>query len=181
MLNDPIARRYFVMNTFDGVMTVMGLILGGAFTIADPLVLFKTGLGASLAIMISGFFGAYMTEKAERTAEIKILEKHLFRSLKGTQVEKTARGKTLMLAAIDGLSPFLGSFLPLLPFLFAHFGVLDFASAFVVAMALAFGLLVFLGIYLGKIMEENPWKMGLLFMVGGVSVGVLGSMIGKLL
>ena len=168
MLTDPIARRYFVMNTFDGVLTVMGLVLGGALTIADPLTVFKTGLGASLAIAISGFFGAYMAEQAEQTAEIKNLERQLLHSLKGTDIHKKAKKKVLMLAMVDGISPFLGSFLPLLPFLLSHLGFLSFGVAFVSSLALAFLILLMLGFYLGKIMNERPWKSVLVFVIGGV-------------
>jgi len=181
IFKDPIARRYFVMNTFDGVLTVMGLVLGGALTIADPLTVFKTGLGASLAIMISGFFGAYMAEKAEQTASIKKLERQLLHKLDGTTVHEKAKAKVLMLALVDGFSPFFGSFLPILPFLFAHLGFLSFGLAFASSIVIAFILLIFLGIFLGKIMEESPWKMGFFFVLGGVLIGVLGSLIEKLL
>jgi hypothetical protein len=48
-----IVRRYFVMNGFDGAMT-------------KPEVILLAGFGACPAMGGSGFFGAFMAERAER-------------------------------------------------------------------------------------------------------------------
>ncbi len=170
---DPIGRRYFVMNAFDGVMTALGIVLGGGLAIAEPLKLFKAGFGASLAIMVSGFWGAFMAERAERKAEIKEMERHLLRSLKGSRIEEEAKKKMLELALIDALSPFLGSLLPLLPFLAAHFNLIPFMVAYFSSIALSFLVLIFLGAYLAKITGENPLITGLIFASGGFVIGLL--------
>ncbi|MHA2277950.1 MAG: VIT1/CCC1 transporter family protein, partial [Candidatus Kariarchaeaceae archaeon] len=62
-----IARRYFVMNGFDGVLTVFGIILG-AFLVGyeSPKEIIVPGIGASFAIGISGFWIAFLTEQAEQ-------------------------------------------------------------------------------------------------------------------
>lgn len=68
----PIARRYFVMNAFDGVLTALGLIIGtfilflrdpSGATQADIVI---PGLATTLAIGISGIMGAFLAETAER-------------------------------------------------------------------------------------------------------------------
>jgi len=70
-----IARRYFVKNGMDGSMTVLGIILGSwAARVKNPYVIVMAGLGACLAMGVSGLFGAYITEKAERKRIIKNLE-----------------------------------------------------------------------------------------------------------
>ncbi len=70
-----IARRYFVMNFFDGVLTVLGVILAkfilflGGVEIDSNLILVQ-GLAISIAIGVSGITGGLLTEKAERTKNI---------------------------------------------------------------------------------------------------------------
>ena len=70
-----IARRYFVMNGFDGAMTVFGIVLGSWIAgVSKPNIIILAGLGACLAMGISGFSGAYMAEKAERERHLKEME-----------------------------------------------------------------------------------------------------------
>jgi len=71
-----IARRYLAMNAFDGALTMLGLILGGLFTInpSDPTAgfnaIFLAAAGTSIAMAISGFSGSYLAESAERDREV---------------------------------------------------------------------------------------------------------------
>lgn len=66
-----IMRRYFVMNCFDGVLTVLGLIianfllyLSGHYLPSNLIIV--PGLTTTLAIGVSGIAGASITESAER-------------------------------------------------------------------------------------------------------------------
>ena len=73
---EEMARRYFVMNSFDGILTVLGILLGswvanGTNVKAIIYVTFAT----CFAMFISGFFGTFMTERAERERELKEIEK----------------------------------------------------------------------------------------------------------
>ena len=70
-----IARRVFANNSFDGILTIMGILLGAYYAgIDSAMVIIKTGLGASIAMGVSGAWGAYYTEKAERKKKIHELE-----------------------------------------------------------------------------------------------------------
>ncbi|MFW9820665.1 MAG: VIT1/CCC1 transporter family protein [Candidatus Thorarchaeota archaeon] len=68
-----IARRYFVNNFYDGMLTVLGILLGffililkeGQSTVASHLVIL-TGVGSSISMFISGLTGSYLSEKAEQ-------------------------------------------------------------------------------------------------------------------
>ena len=63
-----IARRYFAMNAFDGVLTIIGVLMGTmAANVADPAIVLTTGLATAVSMGISGLWGAYLTETAERT------------------------------------------------------------------------------------------------------------------
>jgi len=70
-----IARRYFVMNFFDGVLTVLGVIIGFFVYFLDGNIphsseILISGLSVSVAIGISGITGGYLAEKAERKKNI---------------------------------------------------------------------------------------------------------------
>ncbi|MFW9901376.1 MAG: VIT1/CCC1 transporter family protein [Candidatus Thorarchaeota archaeon] len=68
-----IARRYFVNNFYDGMLTVLGILLGffavilndGQVSIDSHLVIL-TGLGSCISMFISGLTGSYLSEKAEQ-------------------------------------------------------------------------------------------------------------------
>lgn len=68
-----IARRYFVNNFYDGMLTVLGILLGffvlilkgGQISIDSHLVVL-TGVGSSISMFISGITGSYLSEKAEQ-------------------------------------------------------------------------------------------------------------------
>ncbi len=173
LFSDPVARRYFVMNTYDGVMTALGIIFGTFLGNVPPATVFKAGLGASIAIMISGLWGAYMAERAERLAEKKEMEKLLLKPLDGTTVEEKLRERVLLNALIDGLSPFLGSLLPLFPFLLADSGIIGITLARISSVIMALLILIFLGVFLAKISGEKPLKRALIFLTGGLLTGAI--------
>jgi len=68
-----IARRYFVNNFYDGMLTVLGILLGffaiilneGQVSIDSHLVIL-TGVGSCISMFISGLTGSYLSEKAEQ-------------------------------------------------------------------------------------------------------------------
>ena len=54
-----ILRRYFVMNAFDGALTIFGVILGAfAAGITEFSLVVSIGLATSIAVGISGIWGA---------------------------------------------------------------------------------------------------------------------------
>ncbi|MHA1725110.1 MAG: VIT1/CCC1 transporter family protein [Promethearchaeota archaeon] len=69
----PISRRYFVNNFYDGMLTLLGILLGffvvilkgGEPFIESSLVIY-TGLGTDISMFISGFSGSYLSERAEQ-------------------------------------------------------------------------------------------------------------------
>jgi hypothetical protein len=64
----PIGRKYFIMNAFDGATTILGIGVGAyVVEIANEFWVILSGLGATLAMGLSGFAGSYMTKEAEHT------------------------------------------------------------------------------------------------------------------
>ena len=79
-----IARRKFFNNAFDGALTVSGIVSGNfIFFIThrteplSPAFIIITGLSTALAIGISGLWGAFLSEDAERKKKLADLKKEM--------------------------------------------------------------------------------------------------------
>lgn len=67
------ARRYFVNNFYDGMLTVLGILLGFFVVLLkdnlvniDSNLVVLAGLGSSISMLISGLTGSYLSERAEQ-------------------------------------------------------------------------------------------------------------------
>lgn len=169
-----IARRYFVMNAFDGALTILGVILGAFMAReVDPRVIIGAGVGASLAMGISGAMGAYMAERAERRRSLKELENQMFRNLDGSILDKASRAAALWIAFVDGLSPALAAAIPLIPFAMALAHIITVETGLIVSLTLNLLTLFTLGVFLGRVSEENVWIHGLLMVGAGILTALL--------
>jgi predicted membrane protein (TIGR00267 family) len=155
-----IARRYFVMNGFDGAMTIFGIVLGSWMAgVTKPQVVLLAGFGACLAMGVSGFFGAFMAEKAERERHLKDMEEATKNQVDPIHYD-AARFVVYYVALIDGLSPALTATISLTPFILAAIKIISISNAYFASLALSMASLFLLGIYLGKIAKENGWLYG---------------------
>jgi predicted membrane protein (TIGR00267 family) len=170
----PIARRYFAMNAFDGTLTIMGIILASHFALHhDPRTIVSAGIGACLAMMFSGLAGTYLAEKAEREREFKEMERAMLRKLDKTLVQKASRFAIIVSSIVDGFAPFLAGLILLTPFLLIVVGIpLAWETAVLISAVVGFTMLFLLGIFLGRISEQNPWFYGLQTLGAGVATAV---------
>jgi len=173
-----IARRYFVMNAFDGALTMLGVIMGalmihGIITYDSLKVIIGAGVGGSFAMGVSGFFGAYMAESAERSRELKHLEGAMLKSLEDSIYAKAYRFATIIAALIDSLAPMLSAFISLIPLIFAYIGIIPVTSAAFISIALIFIMLFLLGVFLGKVSKENIIISGIKMLCAGFVTAVI--------
>lgn len=169
---DEIARRYFAMNGFDGTLTALGIVLAAFFAgINDSRIVLATGIGAAVAMGISGVWGAYFAESAERTKQMKELERATLSRLRETKIGRAARAATVIVAAVDGVAPFLAVLLVMSPVFFAP--LLGIREAYLLSIAIAFLLLFLLGVFLGAVSRENVLKYGLIMIVAGLVIALL--------
>ncbi len=171
-----ILRRYFVMNAFDGALTMLGFTVGSYISgLRDPHVIVSGGLGASIAMGVSGFVGALLSEKAEREREIRELEKILFTRLKGkgSIVERANMLAVALAALTDATAPGLAAIVSALPFILSLYVPIAFFTAFIVSIALTLLIVFLLGVYLGVISEENPVKYGIAMVLAGLLVSLI--------
>jgi len=166
-LHDETARRAFANNAFDGALTFLGILLGNmVLNDFHPVTVIYIGLSTCLAIGMSGAFGRYLSERAERRALLHKLEKDLLTNLCDTSIEREGREKTVIISLIDGLTPALAAVVPLSPFFLAQASVIPVNVSIVASFALVFIVLFGLGMFLGKTSEEN------VLLYGGVTVAV---------
>ena len=171
---DEIARRYFVMNGFDGALTTLGIILGGYLVGgADAKVILSAGIGAGMAMSISGAWGAYMAERAERMRAIKELEEALFSDLNNSLIDKASKMAIMVVAIVDALAPILTTLISILPFAFVIWGLTSMDVALPVSAILNLVTLFFLGLFLGKISRSNIMIHGIIMMTAGLVTGAL--------
>ncbi|WP_428400991.1 VIT1/CCC1 transporter family protein [Methanocrinis sp.] len=162
-----IALRVFVMNSFDGILAIMGVVIGAHLSgVSDPRVVITAGVGGSVALGISGISSAYIAESAARKMEQRKLEGAMLKSLDDTQLSRASRFAAVLVALVNGISPTLGGMILLLPYVLAPSAtVLD---PFYASLALAFILLFVMGAYLGKISEGQIILSGLKMILVGI-------------
>lgn len=171
---NPIARRYFVKNGFDGSMTMLGIVVGSWIAgVIEPRIIVTAGLGACLAMGISGLFGAYMTERAERKRHLKTLEAAMITDLQDSIFEEASNFVSIYAAIVDGASPILTGIFSLVPFALTIRGTLVIWDAYVISVIVSLSALFLLGLYLGRIAKENILLYGVQTLAAGaITVGV---------
>jgi predicted membrane protein (TIGR00267 family) len=174
-----IGRRYFAMNAFDGVLTIIGVLMGNLTAgVEEPQIVVSTGLATCTAMGISGLWGAYLTETAERKRDLDELSRHTLTDLNNTRIGKASRVAVVIVAVIDGLSPFLAALFVLIPFFAAGlFPVITWVYYTSLGMALL--ALFSLGLFLGHISRGNLILYGVRTVVAGLISILISFLMGK--
>lgn len=164
----PISRRYFVMNAFDGALTMLGVVIGAYVAgILEPMPIISAAVAGSIAMGTSGMSGAYMTEKAERTKKLKELERAMLTDLKNGLHHKSHKFATIFAALVDGISPALAAMLVVSPFFMVDPGIITVETAFFTCIVLTLAVLSLLGVYLAKISDESMIRYGVQMLLVG--------------
>mgnify|MGYP000554199558 CR=1 FL=1 len=167
-----IARRYFAMNAFDGVLTIIGVLMGNYTAgVRSSAIVVSTGLSTCVAMGISGLWGAYLTESAERKRGLDILENHTLSDLSGTKIGRASRAAVIIVALVDGLAPFAAALVVLSPFFFSAL-LKDVTASYYLSLGMAMVTLFSLGAFLGRVSKENLILSGLK-MIGAGLIAVL--------
>ena len=163
-----IARRALANNSFDGVLTMIGVLTGNYLGgIRDAATVIRIGIAASVSIGISGLWGAYLAESAERGRELAQLERISLIDLSNTKFSRAARVAVVVVSLVDGLSPLLSSLIVLFPFFIAPLLgniLLSYAFALAVGLISLFGL----GMFLGHVSERSLVGYGVRTVIAGI-------------
>ncbi|UCF28975.1 MAG: hypothetical protein JSW42_04670 [Chloroflexota bacterium] len=173
-----IARRYFAMNAFDGVLTIIGVLMGNFVAgVGDARIVLSTGLATSVAMGVSGLWGAYLTESAERKRDLDELSRVTLTDLTNTRIGRASRAAIFIVAIVDGLSPFLAALIVLIPFILAGSSE-DLTWAYYTSLGLALLTLFSLGLFLGRISHGRMIVYGLKTVLAGVVSIVISFFLG---
>jgi predicted membrane protein (TIGR00267 family) len=167
-----IARRYFPMNAFDGVLTTVGIITGAFFGgVREARAVVAVVAAASLSLGVSGFYGSYLSEQAERTRALRELEESTLSRLDDTDVGAAARYAAVAIALVAGFASAVGGLILCIPFLLE--GILGRDGAFYVAWGSAVIELFLLGVFLARVSRGRLIVSGVkLIAAGGVAFGL---------
>jgi predicted membrane protein (TIGR00267 family) len=147
-----IVRRYFVVNGFDGGLTMLGIIMGFYVSEnASSTVVINACLGAAVALTVSGLSSAYISETAERRIELKALENAMVSDLTGSAHGKAASLIPALIAMVNGLAPLFISLCIISPLWLAIHGIALPIEPLKASIAIAFIIIFLLGVFLGKI------------------------------
>jgi predicted membrane protein (TIGR00267 family) len=169
-----IARRLLVMNAFDGILTIIGVVVGAHFSgVTDPKVVITAGIGGSIAMGISGASGAYLVERAERRRDLKKLEAAMLRNLEDSQYARASKAAAVAIALVDGLSP-AASFV-VIPYVLLPILGLTVDTAFYASLLVGLAVLFILGTFLARVSDERPIFSGIqMILVGIVTIIIVG-------
>jgi predicted membrane protein (TIGR00267 family) len=172
-----IARRYFAMNSFDGILTILGVLMGSYLAnVRAPGVIITTGMATSVSMAVSGLWGAYLTESAERQRSLDDLENHTLTDLSQTRIGRASRAAVIIVSAVDGFAPLLASLLVLTPFFVSDL-LGSVLYSYYIALAIAMVALFGMGMFLGRISRQNVYVAGLKMIVAGVMALLLSYLI----
>ncbi len=170
---DEIGRRVIANNGFDGVLTMMGVLMGSWVAgVRDPRIVISTGLATCMAMGISGAWGSYATESAERKHAMQDLEHAMLSDMTNSKQARASRFATLVIAALDGLSPLLAGIMVLLPFLLGGLWS-DITYSYLASLSMALIALFGLGAFLATVARENILRAGMrMILAGAICVAV---------
>lgn len=161
-----VVRRYFVIGSFDGALTILAIILGAFFAGAGreqvPIIL-AAGLSAAVALAISSVVGAYEAERIEKTLHRHRVERALLAQV-GNEHQEAYRFAARISAIVHGISPMIAGLVPIVPLLVIY----DFLWGTVSASILALSFLFVMGWYLGRLVKERAVFTGLRFVLASL-------------
>ncbi len=148
-----IARRYFVVNGFDGALTTLGLLVGFYVSTSSVNinVVITACLSAAIALAMSGFSSAYVSEAAERKREFRELQSAMISELRGSPHAKASVWMPLLIAITNGLSPLILSLIIITPLLLTLFGYPLPFNPYEAGIGIAFFLIFLLGVFLSSV------------------------------
>jgi predicted membrane protein (TIGR00267 family) len=147
-----IARRYFIVNGFDGALAMLGLNVG--FLMSEGVSIstaISACTGTAIALSVSGLSSGYVSEAAERRKELHELERAMVTDLDASVHGTAARYVPWLISLVNGMAPLLIAMVIITPLWLHHSGVGWPFPPIESAIGAAFLAVFLLGILLGRI------------------------------
>ncbi len=174
LLHNEIVRRYVIMNSFDGALTMLGIILANFFSgTTNVQLVILPSIGAAIALCISGIWGAYTAEFAEVKRSIKELEHHMMRKMHNTHYARKEQIMAYTISFVNGMVPLVVAFILITPFFFVKMGTLTTARAYYYSFGAVSVALFGFGMFAGKTSKENVFIHGAKMLLAGVVISLI--------
>lgn len=165
-MKNRINFRNFILGGQDGLVNVLGLVLGVAGATLNTNIVIVSGIVATVAESVSMAAVAYTSSKAAKDYYTSIKHKLHF-----AEFENPFRS-----AATVGISTVIGSLIPLLPFFF-----FEIKNAIIFSLILSALVLFFVGALKAKLSIGSWKRSGLELMIIGIIAALVGYGVGLLL
>ncbi len=167
-----IARRYFALNAFDGALIGLGAIFG--FYVSEMheyRVVSLTILAIALGSAISGFSGAYISEKLEQEARLKRLEEAILTDLKNSIHYSASLTSTIIVSLVNGLSSLMAILAVSSPYVLSSYVSSSEVVGIIGSMLTFLALLGLLGYFFGRELRINTLSVvSRVLLVGVIAV-----------
>jgi len=148
-------RRYFIVNGFDGALTMLGLIIGFLFSSPSSLqVIINACMGATIALAVSGTSSAYVSEQAELRLALSNLQDAMVTELHEGAHAEAVRWVPVLIALVNGSAPLIISLLIIAPLWLASQGVTFIITPVQGAVFIATLIIFLFGVFLGRLSGE---------------------------
>ncbi|MHA1793303.1 MAG: VIT1/CCC1 transporter family protein [Promethearchaeota archaeon] len=191
-----VARRFFVKNMTDGILTTLGVVIGffvlylsDPAQISDNMIIILPGIGTAVAMCVSGVLASFLTETAERRKALLELKQEMVmfegeddevegdkKHKKKTLKERAEKFAAIVASLIDGFSPFLAALVVLIPFYFPGEPQI---WEFIMSIILTCTLLFLLGTYLAHLSQMNYVVYGLKMVAMGLLTLIITYLLGQ--
>ncbi|WP_321417074.1 VIT1/CCC1 transporter family protein [uncultured Methanomethylovorans sp.] len=165
--------RYVILGSIDGILAVLGVVIGTSQVANDPSIIINAAFGGAVALALTNGVGSYLAESAVEYGKLAELEKPLLRSLACTSIEKQTKKKIWSDSIFHGGASFLGSMVPILPYVLLKEHMLE------VSIVMSIMVLSILGLYSGKIAKQSMIKhsarmvgLGIVIVIAVTSLGL---------
>jgi predicted membrane protein (TIGR00267 family) len=184
-------KRYIIRGFIDGILSSLGVVIGASTAIGATIgsnnataIIISAGIGGGIANGLSNILGASVGEKLVKEIELSEIEKAMCKKggeLHGTVVDEKLN-ETLRASAIyDGFSTFIGSIIPVLPFIVGSFYSIPDMTSLYISIILSLSVFFVLGLYIGKIAREQVIIYGLKLVAFGVVTVIIATLIRTIL
>jgi len=154
---NAIARRYFIMNSFDGIVTILGILTGSLITGLTHLnTILGISISAAIGLAISGISGTLIAESEERKLEMKQLEESLLMDLKNSLYEKAVRASIIWVGIVDAVSPFIATIVAAVPLILGINNFIDPMTSLYSSIVICLLYLTGVGVFIGRLVKRNP-------------------------
>jgi len=153
----------------DGVICILGMIVGSAIATGDLKIILIATITGGLADALGNSIGFYLSELSERGGQIHAHEH-------GANNTVHSMSEVLVSGVFSFLATILVLVLLMIPFAFLSIG-----NALVAAFVEGMATLILLGVYVGKLSNENPMRTAIKYALLGVAGAVFSYFVGDLL